>query len=386
MYIANAWVSKQFKLIDFCLYLNMVLTQKINDTVGLTQTTSASLNTKHKDQLYDITLLRILAIFLVVMFHSIHMLTDGTHLPDSTEIYTSKYGIVNGFINSFNMPLFIFVSGFLYSFLENEKGKYKSFKGLLRNKAKRLLLPFFIFMAFMMVTLRDFHWEPWFSWSYCHLWFLPMLFWCFIFTKLQSFVPCNNSIYWISGILILSGWMTFYNFDFPNILGVSSFIRWYFWFYFGYQISKVRNIILTVIFKYPIITITFLLSIFSSGIILKLNYPGIASDVFYGSISILSMIFLLYAWANLFLLKIKSDKFFRYLKFFSKLSFGVYLLHYYIQPMLIGTTLTGIFGLGDIAKNHPVIFPIVYVLISLWMSLLITWLLIKTRFGRFVLC
>lgn len=364
----------------------MVLTQKINDTVGLTQTTSASLNTKHKDQLYDITLLRILAIFLVVMFHSIHMLTDGTHLPDSTEIYTSKYGIVNGFINSFNMPLFIFVSGFLYSFLENEKGKYKSFKGLLRNKAKRLLLPFFIFMAFMMVTLRDFHWEPWFSWSYCHLWFLPMLFWCFIFTKLQSFVPCNNSIYWISGILILSGWMTFYNFDFPNILGVSSFIRWYFWFYFGYQISKVRNIILTVIFKYPIITITFLLSIFSSGIILKLNYPGIASDVFYGSISILSMIFLLYAWANLFLLKIKSDKFFRYLKFFSKLSFGVYLLHYYIQPMLIGTTLTGIFGLGDIAKNHPVIFPIVYVLISLWMSLLITWLLIKTRFGRFVLC
>lgn len=347
---------------------------------------SQNVDVNRKERLYHITLLRVLAIFLVVLFHSLHMLMDGTHLPTSTEIYISKYHTFNGFINSFNMPLFIFVSGFLYSDLESEKGKYKSFSDLIKNKAKRLLVPFFIFMALMMITLRDFHLEPWISWSYCHLWFLPMLFWCFVFTKLQSYSPFNNNIYWILGILILSGWLTFYDPDIQNIIGLKSFLRWYFWFYLGYQISKVRIMLLIPISRHPIITIALLLSLFVGGIYLKLSYPGITSDIFYGIVSITSIIILLYACANvIFTHRRVNEKFFIYLNWLSKHSFGVYIFHYWIQPLLIGTTLAGIFGLDIMAYNHTVTFPVVYILISLCVSFFLSWLLLKTKIGKFLI-
>ena len=46
-----------------------------------------------------------------------------------------------GLIN-YAMPLFIFISGYLFPFLWR-KGKYQDFWNLVKNKAKRILLPYF---------------------------------------------------------------------------------------------------------------------------------------------------------------------------------------------------------------------------------------------------
>ena len=48
-------------------------------------------------------------------------------------------------LNKFRMPMFIFISGFLFSFLHYKKHKYPKFIDLFTNKFKRLLIPYWVF-------------------------------------------------------------------------------------------------------------------------------------------------------------------------------------------------------------------------------------------------
>ena len=97
-----------------------------------------------KERLYDIIIIRCVAIIMVVAFHAYGMMYAATHFPALKEVYYRMYFILNQcvFIN-IAMPMFVFVSGYLFSFLWR-KGKYQDFGNLVKNKAKRILLPYFI--------------------------------------------------------------------------------------------------------------------------------------------------------------------------------------------------------------------------------------------------
>ena len=75
-------------------------------------------------KLYDVVVLRSLAIIMVVAFHAYGMMYWGL-FPDLTERYKELYYDINQFVVNFRMPLFIFISGYLFSFLEREKNKYR---------------------------------------------------------------------------------------------------------------------------------------------------------------------------------------------------------------------------------------------------------------------
>ena len=135
--------------------------------------------TRVNERLLDISLLRVISIVAVVAFH-VYGMMYADHFPKSKDLYHQIYWTWNqcGLIN-IAMPMFVFVSGYLFAFLMR-KGKYPTFGALLKNKIKRLLLPYFVFGLIMMATTGNFRPLDLFSGCYWHLWFLPMIFWCFI--------------------------------------------------------------------------------------------------------------------------------------------------------------------------------------------------------------
>lgn len=128
----------------------------------------------------DIAILRLIAIIIVASFH-VYGMTYANHLPaEVAGIYKDMYDSVNknGAIN-IAMPMFVVISGYLFA-MQIVAGKIKGFKYMLMGKAKRILLPFFFFTIIFSMTYSGWSWQPFYQWTYWHLWFLPMLFWLFV--------------------------------------------------------------------------------------------------------------------------------------------------------------------------------------------------------------
>ena len=204
-------------------------------------------------RLNDVVIIRSLAIVMVVAFHAYYMMMTPGHLPKSADMYHEMYYNLHVFILKFRMPLFITISGYLFSHLENDRGKYATVNDLLTNKFKRLIIPFFVFATIFMLSINNFIWEPYYSWEYSHLWFIAMLFWCFIFTRAQSFLPFSKDSWWKSTLLIVFFILhTGLGIKF-HLFGLQNFLIWYFWFYFGYQIYLNIYSVYVVIYKLRVI-------------------------------------------------------------------------------------------------------------------------------------
>ena len=127
--------------------------------------------------LSNISLLRVIAMVSVVFYHCLCYYG----------IWSSKF-VIEGyrdfdiFLVRINMPLFVFLSGYLYAYLRNNFHKYLDTKSFVVKKAKRLLIPY-IFWGVLLVLffpIPGHHWTDFFS-GICHLWFLLMLFEEFLF-------------------------------------------------------------------------------------------------------------------------------------------------------------------------------------------------------------
>ena len=96
------------------------------------------------------------------------------------------------FAYSSMLETFVFVSGYVFAFQEVALNKQTTFYQLIRKKTNRLLLPYFVFGIVYIIlfnylvgggsTLKSSLLEM--INGVGHLWFLPMLFWCFIGTWL----------------------------------------------------------------------------------------------------------------------------------------------------------------------------------------------------------
>ena len=74
-----------------------------------------------------------------------------------------------------------------------------------------------------------------------------------------------------------------------------------------------------------------------------------------------------------------------YLVKFSSYSFGVYIWHNWVALMLISKTSQRIFGLPELAANHVVLFPLCFSLITLVISWFLSWCMMKTKIGKFLI-
>ena len=195
-------------------------------------------------RLNDIVILRAISIILVVFVHCYYIYNYGI-LSDIETVDLTNLRIINlDILGRFRMPMFIFISGFLFSFLHYEKHKYPKFTDLLSNKFKRLLIPYCVFFPVTAWSLGLFEQDSHINILYPigHLWFLLMLFWCFIFTKMIISCKIDNK-YFIGMIIVLAYIFAFISHLFPDILGLNDFANKYIYFFVGFICYKYDNIL-----------------------------------------------------------------------------------------------------------------------------------------------
>ncbi|MCF0189229.1 MAG: hypothetical protein HUK04_07040 [Bacteroidaceae bacterium] len=66
-------------------------------------------------------------------------------------------------------------------------------------------------------------------------------------------------------------------------------------------------------------------------------------------------------------------------------SFGLYIFHYWIGQYLLSATAMHLLPLQTLAREHPYIFPFVLFIVTFAISLLLTALIKKTKYGKAIL-
>ena len=142
-------------------------------------------------KLYDINVLRTLSIIGVVFFHAYGMMY-ATHFQSVADMYRQTYSTCLEVLLGFRMPVLIFSSGFLYSYLLG-RGKYKDTSRYVYHKFKRLIIPYFVFATiYSLMFMHNLDIATIIKGNLAHLWFITMLFWCFCAIRLFSFGTADN--------------------------------------------------------------------------------------------------------------------------------------------------------------------------------------------------
>lgn len=158
----------------------------------------------------QLNLLRLVAIALVVLRHSFAPYVGSWKVSENYE-YNIIADVIGSYISTISMPLFVFISGFLYAFLRNRLKKYPSYQILLRKKINRLLKPFIIFAPLFLLAFEeindftDFLDKLWRGPG--HLWFLIMIFTVFlIYYPVENYIKKNIALscFWVAILFALN--------------------------------------------------------------------------------------------------------------------------------------------------------------------------------------
>lgn len=337
-------------------------------------------------KLYDVVILRSFAIVMVVAYHAYGLVYWGL-FPEMTERFKDLYYDVNEYVVNFRMPLFVFISGYLFSFLEREKGKYPTFMALLKNKFKRLIVPYLIFSTIYLLTIDGgFDWRTLMSGDCAHLWFITMLFWCFIFTRLFSMIPWSRNRYFSMALLALSFMVSFIDAPNVNFLGINNISEWFFWFYLGHTVSPYRGQLFSCLSRKKVWLLAFAL-VYMLELLYTIKFVESAEQrsgfMRLAHLSVVLLIWYVTNWA----INNSSKKWYDNVVFkeLNRTSYGIYVLHFWLQQYLISSPVKRLLHMEAFAEEHAIIFPFLFFIVSLMTSYIGAKILLKTRIGRFLI-
>lgn len=165
----------------------------------------------NNERFLGLSVLRIIAMFMVVLFHCLCYYTPifatfGFGAPQK-QIY---YDIAQ-FLDSVDMHIFVFISAFLYSYFLLRCGKYGNKISFIKSKLQRLLVPYLTFgIAVYILEPGRYSWKAFIA-GISHLWFLMMLFGCFIVMLLiNHYLMKTNKL--IDILLVISLYLLYYLF------------------------------------------------------------------------------------------------------------------------------------------------------------------------------
>jgi fucose 4-O-acetylase-like acetyltransferase len=151
-------------------------------------------------------------------------------------------GFITGAIYSFHMPFFIFISGCIYGICL-KSGKYANYASMLKNKSKRLLLPYIFIALFFLapvlcLTGTKYHYADYLLNGVLlgkaphHLWFLLSLFTMFLLIRIiEKFLSLRSRIVCVVMIVLLS----FFNSQIRIVyFQVEMTLHYFIYFYIGY--------------------------------------------------------------------------------------------------------------------------------------------------------
>lgn len=153
---------------------------QISNTYQITQQT---VHTKKK-YLEDVVLLRLSLIFLLIWNHAFAPYSGHWRSIDGINDIPTYYWF-GQVIYYMRIQALIFISGYLLGYTSKRKSNALEFKSCVIKKIKRLLLPSIIFSILYFLFFYDYTGSI-ITTAYSilngcgHMWFLPMLFWCFV--------------------------------------------------------------------------------------------------------------------------------------------------------------------------------------------------------------
>lgn len=135
-----------------------------------------------RKNLDEVSFIRPILILLVVIYHAMAIHTGNWELPDGCTVIP-LYKVIGRLSYAFMLEAFVFISGYVWAFQRETRGRRDGFGVLCYKKFLRLLIPSIIFGLFYLLLFDRGN----FSISSLlegpgHLWFLPMLFECFLFS------------------------------------------------------------------------------------------------------------------------------------------------------------------------------------------------------------
>lgn len=278
----------------------------------------------------QITNIRVLAILLVVFGHSIILYSSSWNLYSSIRS-VPLLDYIKRIIDIIQMPIFFSISGYLFFYTHNKK---RGILWLIKNKFKRLIMPYFLvgfiymgpikyavaYPGYQNKTLIDIIENFLICQDVGHLWFLPALF--FIFLICEVFMNIIKKVFIIRkwniesvALLILAIILYYegYRIAFGYAPLLSAFVN-VIWFAFGYFICTYREFYQSFFNRKIIKMISAII-----GIFLLLFCAFFDTRVVVGMCCKLICIFTLYA--------ITPEENSKVINSISKNSFGIYLFH-----------------------------------------------------------
>lgn len=148
-----------------------------------------------KQYLYDVAFIRLMLIFILVIYHALCLHTGGWEPPFDNFHVIPFYDWFGILFSTWRLSAMTFISGLLLGYQAIKKNDALSFASCIVKKMKRLLLPCLIFSVIYYLIFFDLN-APVGQIilkliNGCgHLWFLPMIFWCFAITYfINKFTP-----------------------------------------------------------------------------------------------------------------------------------------------------------------------------------------------------
>ena len=348
-------------------------------------------NSSNTQMLQNVALLRPLLIVLLVFYHAFAPYSRvWKPIPGYADV--PAYWWLDKLSYAFMLEMFVFVSGYVFGYQVRVKGEDKlAAKSLLWGKFRRLIIPSLIFSLLYVVIFQDIA-QP-VAKTVCdvingvgHMWFLPMLFWCFAGTWLLERLHVKHA-FAVPLLLLVS--LKPVGMQMPLQLDNAMYYMVYF--YVGYvlqrdgkELSRLNRpsvaAALVVLFSiaFPSLTI----AVENPDLIQGMVENPLASKVLssgiyyvhrqiYASIGIAMALSLVGIYLDGHTFRPQS-----WVMTVGKLSMSVYLLQQFILVFLYGNSVV-----TDSLGTYSL--PWFGFAVSLTLSLLLSWLLSKTKIWRF---
>lgn len=323
-------------------------------------------------KLQDVALLRYLAVISLVAWHSYcsYICWDIANTPMSIW-YTRLFRVLTP---DANMPLFTFISGYLFCYLLVFKGKYQAFREFLANKVNRLLVPFLIIGSVINLTEygRSYISEMFYG-KPNHLWYCLMLFYCFIASWL---IEKKLGRRWNIGAMCLSALVVLVyrgNGLKPNVpFGLFMPVYYYCYFYAGFLVFHYKETIMKYVKKYFILIILLWACSLVSGRLILFT----------------SLLYIMIAWRTAHFHILDFEKLpppiIQTINTIGGYSFGIYVFHQWILWNITRIPVC-VDCLRPFMVEHDIIFPLLLFVIIFFVSMFLTSISLKTRISRFLL-
>lgn len=189
--------------------------------------------------LQEVCLIRLLLIVLLVLYHSFAPFNGAWRPLSDQEAVQPYYQWVAMGAYAFMLEAFTFISGYIFGYQVNRNGKDAlRFRNVFLKKLKRLIVPSVIFSIIYLLVFSpaQFNAPAQAGWQILngvgHMWYLPMLFWCFVGIWLLERIKIHPRF--VIPALFVIAVVSFL----PIPLRISSAMYYMFFFYCGYCLKR----------------------------------------------------------------------------------------------------------------------------------------------------